>query len=471
MAEQLHSPSDFLDEVARQIAYKPLRPVIIRELQDHIEDRTYDYEDQGLSRSEAEQKALAGMGDPVTIGTEINAVRHTRTNPLLIAFTVVLMLAGLAASAYMFWTPEQQAGGFLYYIHGTVVLVFTVLYSYPLIVKHWRPLLIASFTGLFICVFIVSVFRLNWISEMVFYSFYYYFYYTALPLGPLLAIALYRVRYQPLKPFLVFALAAGWILFSSAFLNIISGIAVFFLTFLGTVIFMFYKKVLVQKYLAALLLPLTALFLLLPHQGPAFQDFLAPDTSVTRVWDDTYNGILIQELLSRTPAIGEISLTADELMNYGSGEWYFGISSEAPGNSLPRYIHYTADNVTLWDILPQHYHNNYLIAVGIFMYGKIFGVLSLAVIGAFFACMFWCVTRIRGQLAGCTAMSCALCLLAQAVLYVLGNFGWQYGYFTNMPLISEGRVSIIFNMLLLGFIFSAYRYDRVIDEPVTYRVI
>lgn len=52
----------------------------------------------------------------------------------------------------------------------------------------------------------------------------------------------------------------------------------------------------------------------------------------------------------------------------------------------------------------------------------------------------------------------------QGVLYLLGNLGFQYETFTNLPLISEGKVSILANMLLLGFIFSAYRYGRVIDE-------
>lgn len=48
--------------------------------------------------------------------------------------------------------------------------------------------------------------------------------------------------------------------------------------------------------------------------------------------------------------------------------------------------------------------------------------------------------------------------------YVLGNFGFQYATFPNLPLISEGRISIIFNMLLLGLILSAYRYDHVVEE-------
>ena len=83
----------------------------------------------------------------------------------------------------------------------------------------------------------------------------------------------------------------------------------------------------------------------------------------------------------------------------------------------------------------------------------------------FYVVLFSCIARIRGALAGAVSFHCGLCLLFQSILYILGNFGFQYGSFPNLPLVSEGYISILVNMLLLGFIFSAYRYDRVIDAP------
>lgn len=55
-------------------------------------------------------------------------------------------------------------------------------------------------------------------------------------------------------------------------------------------------------------------------------------------------------------------------------------------------------------------------------------------------------------------------LMMQILLYVLGNFGYQLGNFPNLPFLSEGIVSVIINMVLVGLILSAYRYDRVTDE-------
>jgi hypothetical protein len=218
---------------------------------------------------------------------------------------------------------------------------------------------------------------------------------------------------------------------------------------------------------------------------------------VHSTWDDTYNGILIQDLLSKTPLTHGLILSPEEMMDYGTGAWYFSsrdpqnIGIDATGNKtpeqqkefekkvdtlraqryLPKYIYYQVEDVTLWDILPQHYYNNYLIAVFIFLFGWIPGLVLIEAIGLFYLLLFTYSFRINGQLASALAFSCSQCLLWQGVLYLLGNFGHQYASFPNLPLISEGQLSIICNVILLGLIFSAYRHDHVMEEPVNYRPI
>ena len=48
-----------------------------------------------------------------------------------------------------------------------------------------------------------------------------------------------------------------------------------------------------------------------------------PQSSVHSTWDDTYNAILIQELLSRTSLTHGLELSSEEMVNYGTGAWYF----------------------------------------------------------------------------------------------------------------------------------------------------
>ena len=99
------------------------------------------------------------------------------------------------------------------------------------------------------------------------------------------------------------------------------------------------------------------------------------------------------------------------------------------------------------------------------MFGRIAGAVLVAAITGFYLLLFSCIQKIQGKLAFALSFSCGLCLLFQTILYTLGNLGFQYGPFTILPLLSEGRMSILLNMTFLGLILSAYRYDRIPLEP------
>jgi MFS family permease len=495
--------SYFLEEVTEQISYKPLRPSIYQELESHINDRIEEYESQGLSHDDAEHKALRGMGDAIAIGTELNEAHKIQKSPKLTFITALLLLAGFLLSCFLRWTPEQMSYGFLCYIPGGILLVFTALKGYPFLMKH-RKILASLICLLYLAQIVifflteVSGMRIGIVSTS---------YFATLLLVPVITVLLYCSRHNR-KKFLTAALgcAGVWMLLMYTFgpyhFSDTSG-AIFLLSILGTVCFMIHrgifsgkKKFLYSGTLAFLVLLGSPLFLT-PSGREKTVAFLSPQSAIRTTWDDTYNGILIQELLSRTPLTRGLVLSAEEMMDYGTGAWYFAsreplhIGIDATGNHTdkqqqefqdnvetirnqggrPRYIHYQADDVTLWDILPQHYHNNYLIAVCILLFGWLPGLALIGAIGLFYWILFSYITRIHGNLASSLAFSCGQCLLWQGVFYLLGNFGYQYALFPNLPLISEGQLSILLNMLLLGLVFSAYRFDHVIEEPVNYRPI
>lgn len=480
----------FLEDAAQQIAYKPLRSSIIRELQGHIEDRAEEYEAEGMGPDEARKKAVLAMGDGVVVGTELNAVHCVRPNRLLALFSAFLLLGGILSASYMFWSPEQMANGYLYYIPGTALLIFMTYKGYPGLVRYQKPLLFMAVL-LMLCEAGYSLLtRLNFTMVQLggitlHLPLYMIRYYAVLLLGLVLAVALYRLRTNAGKAMAAAVLIPGAVVLLHLYLYfdfILSAMAVFLFSVTGTLLFMIHRNVFygAKKTLYGLAvagsLCVLGLFSLLPPQQTSFQAFASPGNHASSMWDDTYNGVLIQDLLSRTPLIGGISLTQSQMMDYGTGEWYFGqaeglseyqLQERVKQGTLRRnpYLHYDESTVTLWNILPQHYHNNYLIAVVILLFGWLPGLLFLAVIGAFYAVIFSCILRTRGALAGSVSFYCGLCLLFQSILYVLGNLGYQYAAFTNLPLVSEGKLSIMANMLFLGLIFSAYRYDRVLDLP------
>ena len=64
----------FLDVVAEQIRWKRARPVVTAELERHLEDQRDAFAEEGLEN--AEELAVEEMGDPVSVGTELDRARR-----------------------------------------------------------------------------------------------------------------------------------------------------------------------------------------------------------------------------------------------------------------------------------------------------------------------------------------------------------------------------------------------------------
>lgn len=489
---------EFLNSVEEQIAWRPLRKTLSQELEEHILDRMETYEAEGISHEKAEALAVRDMGDPIVIGTDLNAVHQIQKAPSLAVMTFLLSAFGLAGSIGMRWSPEQWANGYFYYAPGLLVLLLMSWKGYPIIIRHSRWLLPLA-GGLFLAEEFLIARRM-----MLSWQIGYLRYFSILLFSPFLILLAYRMRRYGGKTILLILVLCGICISLPGFyydgrrdlpacLVLLAGVAGALLLMIHREIFS--RSVSARKRLYGItLIGLAAvgvLFGATNERREMLQCFLWPDDNVQSTWDDTYNSILIRRLLKETPLVGGIELTPGQLMDYGTGAWYFAgrdprqigvyaiheteeeeqefhdlIDGIREAGGHPRYIHFNESNVTLWDILPQHYHNNYRIAVVILLFGRLAGAVFVAAIGGFYLLLFGCIRKIRGKLAFSLSCCCGFCLLTEGVLYLLGNFGYQYAAFTNLPLISEGRISILVNMAMLGFVFSAYRYDRVEMEPL-----
>ena len=203
------------------------------------------------------------------------------------------------------------------------------------------------------------------------------------------------------------------------------------------------------------------------------RSFINPSTKAAKAtaWDDSYNNVLIRELLSRARVVGKVDLTEDELLNYLTSQWYYedgeGIWNEEKHITLEKHVSYKmqfADDITLEDILPQHYLNNYRIAFWILKYGWFVASILLTLVLATQVAMIYISFKIHNRLGKIVSIAGSITLAVQNLFYILGNFGYQFGSFGNFPFVSEGWMSITGTMLIAGLVLSAYRFDTVIKE-------
>lgn len=83
---------DYLDTAAEQIRWRRARPVVLSELERHLEDQRDAFAQEGLEN--AEQLAVEEMGDPVSVGRELDGIHRPKPQWGLLILTMLLAVAG-----------------------------------------------------------------------------------------------------------------------------------------------------------------------------------------------------------------------------------------------------------------------------------------------------------------------------------------------------------------------------------------
>lgn len=85
---------EFIRNVTEQIRCVRARDGVARELSDHIEDQAAAYEAEGESHEKAVVKAVREMGDPVTVGVELDRIHRPQVDFRMIAMAFLFSVAG-----------------------------------------------------------------------------------------------------------------------------------------------------------------------------------------------------------------------------------------------------------------------------------------------------------------------------------------------------------------------------------------
>ncbi len=84
---------EYLDTLAGQIRNGKARAQVRRELQDHLEDQAEAYQEAGEEPEAAMERAVLDMGDPVSVGTDLDRI-HRPVMPWM-AILAIVFLSGL----------------------------------------------------------------------------------------------------------------------------------------------------------------------------------------------------------------------------------------------------------------------------------------------------------------------------------------------------------------------------------------
>ena len=482
---------EFLKDVDDQIAYQPMHSAINEELKAHIEDKAEMYMDFGLNEDVSLEKAIRDMGDAYALGIQLNETHRLRTaKPLLI---LIMALVGLG------WIGNIIDDGLFgifdsaYYVIGLGILGLIFYRGYPVMLQYAERILKILLASMILWVILLALQR-RWDIPIMSHALL-RLYSPSVLFGifqlssPMLSVFLYRRRKKPWTSLgIMFAYQAVMILISRiSYVGEYSYIP--YLTMIISTVsisaYMIYKRYLnveIKKgfifiFAGTILLLWTFCALQWKDVSRNIQMFINPNAraSVTSSWDDSYNNVLIRELLSKAEPIGKIELSKEELVRYGTAQWYYEDGEGTwNGNTSPNenfedeiaYRMQFLDDPEIEDVMPNHYHNNLRIALWILKYGWIPALAILGLIIATQVVIFQTSWKIHNRLGRIVAIAGSITLAVQNIFYICGNFGFQFGKFGNLPFVSEGLVSIAGTMTMAGIILSAYRFDTVVKEEM-----
>lgn len=464
----------FLEDVADQIQYKPIRNEIKEELAAHLLDHIEDFVDQGMEESEATHKAVECMGEPIEIGVKLNEVRKIQIGKPILVFIAISVLLGIMGNVQGYFVQEIDItlDYYLYFVWGIGIFSVVYFYGYQKVVQYMKQIFI------FLVVIWVVPVILFWLGRttqnMLFYkltNISNMFALELLSIPLIIGIAYLKRRKKYLS--LIFSMIVTGVLVCVSlrlvFDYILSAGIILIISVFVSLKYMIEKEMFAGTKTKQNLLWATGLVLVLLVLMSSIQEgwkteiekCFYPEKVAVDYFDDAYNSVLMKELLSRSEMLGTVKINQENMLKLYTGEWFLELD-DFEYKCKMREVE--ENKILLEDILPEHYHNNYRIAYWILKFGWLPATILILIVLSTYGMLLYAVSKIRNKMGKVLAYSSASCLVFQAVLYFFGNFGYQVGWFTNLPFISEGIYSITVNMILAGLVCSAYRYDKVIKE-------
>lgn len=459
---------NYMETLLAQIREKRARESVRQEVEGHICDQTTAYIAQGMSREQAEEKAIADMGDPVEAGTALDQLHRPKPAWGMLALTAVLCAAGLLL-LYLAQTcsqPERATDSYFqnqcwYVVLGFIILCVVYLTDYTRIAAYSQPactvillVLFAASNGMIPAshAYEFNHFGNIWISgHLLSLDLLLYLYL------PLYGAMLYSFRGCKAGQFLrvlLFTMLPVLIAYKTVPLSVTVNItAILFLLFFtaagkgwflqpfakisaaGRLKNVFPKRHAYQKYCCALGVLLSAFFvlalLLFPkanYQSFRIRAWLHPESFAEGYG---FVGSVIRNIVSTSRMIGR---------NTGQAA----------------------------DVYLPDYTTDYILTYMIGTFGILAAAVLVILVVVFGARLLYISIHQKNQLGMMMGLACSLSIIIQSAEYIFVNLSLLPPTGVYFPLISFGGSGMIQTCILLGILLSIYRYENVVPKTEPY---
>lgn len=222
-------------------------------------------------------------------------------------------------------------------------------------------------------------------------------------------------------------------------------------------------------------------YFFLPYMKAETNMFFGMKENDRTVYSTSYDGVVIRDLIGRASFKDGVKMDTDEILSYQPAMWMrFGFQNvsellqnenfnnisieqekQMRNGALPEI---NSTNASVDKLLPLFAGTYYQIARMIIHYGWWTGLVILILISFISFYLIHVSLQLKNKLAFILAFGSSIMFILQMVSNVLLNFGFLFSEPIGFPVTGYTFTLALGNILLLGIIFSAYRYDTVIRE-------
>lgn len=432
---------EYLDILSEQIRCKKARPMIVEELENHIEDQAEAYRAEGMKEEEALDKAVKEMGDPVETGMELDRIHRPRMQWELVVLAVVLSLVGMFVQIVILkescLSTDETTLRNSYIVRVVLQTLMSIgamavmcAIDYTFLAKH--PIAL-WWGGCTLLLFYYFIYGWRMLMRNAFA------YYMITLMVPVFVAILFRSRgkktVEMLKCIgLYLALVSVLVMTNASISGIMEMTAVILLLLTVAVIRGWFggKKSgqLALVWVPALGVP--AALLMAAFRADGNLHILAE-----------YQAARIRALFSQS---GDASYTVTTVREQLDKSTMFG-NKELPLSTLPAL------------------QNDYVITAMFSYFGVVFTILVLCIVAYFIWKIFRISFRQKNRLGFMVSISCGGLLFVKSLNYLISNLG-VFSIFSqmSMPFLSYGWGNAIVNGILVGLLLSVYRNTNIVSE-------
>ena len=404
--------NEYIKTVCEQIRWKKAHPSVAKELTDHMADQKDTYLKQGMNESSAEAEAVRQMGDPVTVGTQLDGTYKPKPNWSIIIFAIALLLLGAAVRLIVnineipYYSPRHLSGVIIPYLIGAAVFTESIFLDFSILAKY-------SKLTYFSFIIVLLVLRYTYLS-----------YEISKMLILLFPVIYAGIIYQHRGKRYLGLLSCGFYFFIPAYFCF-SSLSMLIMVSLICVIMLTY--------------------------------------AILKGWFNINKAVgLLMIYIIPLPLIG---LVIYQNLNYGieTTDYYLRVSRDIVHNAKLIGAGIRSSSILETYAFKTEYTLSYLI----YKYGWISLIGIVAVLTTFVSIAFLQIKKQKGLLGKLTSHAVLLTLTVQILFSILRSLGLLPVYAVTLPFFSSNSVSIIINMFLVGIMLSVFKTGTLIgDSPL-----